>query len=246
MLSQVRANIEIDGESLPTYSNIELFQEFNAHHTLSITIPFAALESRSDIDIVNTSNKIGKTILLEVINVMTDEVLLTFRGLVIEVLYELGDNYTRYLKLICHDPSILLENGEDLRSFLDKDLKSIANIVMQPLLDQGFDINTSQCDYNNPTKYLCQYKETAFNFLNRLSVDFIQPFFYDGTTMHFGYYEVRSIEMTYGVDIDYFNISYKVLPLKFSKYTYVWNENSVLREDAPTNLDFATWMNAVM
>ncbi|MBS1782015.1 MAG: hypothetical protein JSS78_03015 [Bacteroidetes bacterium] len=241
MLSHVTAQIELDGENIGLFTTIQLFQEFNAHHQLTITVPFNAMEQRTSIDIINTQNKIGKSVVLRLKHASSGNDLLVFRGILGEVNYELGDNYHRNLLLQCYSPTILLETGNDYRSFLDQDLKTVVDKVFKPVKDFGVTVDLQGCDCSSPTPYLCQYNESSFNFLNRLSIDFISPFFYDGVKLFFGNYEVANVELVYGVDIDYFKIAYKVIPLKFSKYVYNWLENSVHREDAPTTLDSANW-----
>src|SRR5205085_11345012 len=86
--------------------------------------------------------------------------------------------------------------------------------------------------------YICQYKESGFHFLNRLSADFSEFFYYDGQYLNFGKpSSQKELDVTYGEDISSMQLSLRILPVSFSKYSYNSKDDKVINYDAPASVD---------
>jgi uncharacterized protein involved in type VI secretion and phage assembly len=112
-----------------------------------------------------------------------------------------------------------LESGPDLNSFLKQKLDSIVTKVTKSL-GSACKVST-QAKFKNEIPYICQYRESAFNFLNRLSSDFGEYFYYDGKNLNFGKPSSQSkFEIANGEDVTSLQFSIKSLPVKFSNYSF--------------------------
>jgi hypothetical protein len=75
--------------------------------------------------------------------------------------------------------------------------------------------------HTSTIKYRCQYKESSFHFLNRLSSDYGELFYYDGTQVIFGSPPVMNfVEITYGEDMSDLHLNLHVEPIESYKYAY--------------------------
>lgn len=86
-------------------------------------------------------------------------------------------------------------------SFVNCQLK---DIVSQCVVDSKIDV---QCDpmFDGAIPYVMRYRETVFEFLNRLSSTYNEMFFYDGERLHFGQPN-KSGEMTLMFEQDVFSL----------------------------------------
>src|SRR5690606_33228864 len=149
-----------------------------------ILLPFSAIEPNSNFDIVNTSGFAGSSIMLRFKNIHSDHELLQFKGIVTGAQYELGENFTRNIIIKCSDPTIKLESLPRYNVFNKINIKSIVENVLR-LNGVSCPNNVSDGIVSKKFEYYCQYNETDYNFLNRLSEYCLAPFFYDGVKLYF-------------------------------------------------------------
>ena len=179
----VAAEIEIDGNILSHYSGITLNQKFNHHHEFSIRLNHDVLESSGSFSLVNAQKNIGKSILIRLQQSDdSNNTAYEFRGIICEVRLEQSGKGNSDIVLTGYSPTILLENGQHLASFYKKDLKKIVQQITKPLGNVSCDVKISP-QYKKVITYICQYKESAFHFLNRLSAEFGEFCFYNGQAL---------------------------------------------------------------
>ncbi|MBK8786688.1 MAG: hypothetical protein IPN43_09420 [Chitinophagaceae bacterium] len=172
----VVAEIEIDGTKIEHYTNITLRQKFNAHHEFTIRISHDVLETSGSFSLENAQKKIGKSALIRLKKLdLSLEDTFEFRGIICEVRMEQSGKSDADLVLIGYSPTILLENGQHLASFYKNDLKKIVEQVTKPLSQVNCNVNIKN-QYSKQITYICQYKESGFHFLNRLSGEFSEFF----------------------------------------------------------------------
>ena len=234
----VVAEIEIDGTKIEHYTNITLRQKFNAHHEFTIRISHDVLETSGSFSLENAQKKIGKSALIRLKKIdLSLEDAFEFRGIICEVRMEQSGKSDADLVLIGYSPTILLENGQHLASFYKCDLKKIVQEVTKPLSQVNCNVNIKN-QYSKQITYICQYKESGFHFLNRLSGEFSEFFYYDGKDLNFGKpTSTKTVEITYGEDISSMQMTLQALPMNFSNYSYISKEDKVEKYDAPGNVN---------
>ncbi|HEX5150766.1 MAG TPA: phage baseplate assembly protein V [Parafilimonas sp.] len=237
MQNQVIADIEIEDQKIAYYSSVILSQKFNEHHSFSIRIKYDVLEKPGSFSLSNAQKLIGKSATIKLLQADTLEVAYEFHGLVCEINIEQGDNFTSDLVLKGYSPTILLENGPNFSSYYNKKLQDIAGTLTQALSQVNCPVNNNP-QYKTPITYICQYKESAFHFLNRLSAHFGEWFYYDGQQLNFGKpSNSPGVEITYGVDVQTLQVKLRILPLTFSGYSYSSKDDKFITADAPGNVD---------
>jgi type VI secretion system secreted protein VgrG len=233
----VIAEIEIDGNKIEHYTNITLRQKMNAHHQFTIRISHDVLETSGSFSLENAQKKIGKSALIRLKKLdISLEDAFEFRGIICEVRMEQSGKSDADLVLIGYSPTILLENGQHFASFYKNDLKKIVQQVTKPLGQVNCNVNIKN-QYSKQITYICQYKESGFHFLNRLSADFSEFFYYDGKDLNFGKPDAsKTVEITYGEDVSSMQMTLQALPMNFSNYAYISKDDKVEKYDAPPNV----------
>lgn len=233
----VIAKLEIEGEGIDYYTSISLSQKFNEHHQFIIRINHDVLEASNSSGLNKAKENIGKTALirLEQLNNST-ETAYEFKGIITEVRLEQSGNSNPDIVLIGYSPTILLDNNEHFRSFNKKDLKKIVGQVSNSLESYcGINIEPR---YSKEILYIAQYRESNFHFLNRLSSEFSEFFYYDGKKVYFGKMAPpKNVEVTFGEDLSALQMTLQALPVKFTNYSYNSVDNRVNSANAPTNID---------
>ncbi|MEO6328214.1 MAG: contractile injection system protein, VgrG/Pvc8 family, partial [Ginsengibacter sp.] len=237
MQNQVIANIEIEDQKIDYYSSILIRQRFNAHHEFVIRIKYDVLEKQGVFKLKNAQKLIGKSAIIKLAQADSDAVAYEFRGIVCEITMEQSENFTSDLVLKGYSPTILLENGPHLASFYQSDLKKIVKQVTKPLSQNSCTVNLKP-QFSKQIKYICQYRESGFHFLNRLSADFSEWFYYDGKDLNFGKpSSPKNIDITYGADLTNIQFTLRLMPMTFSNYSYVSKNDSVIGAKAPSSVD---------
>jgi type VI secretion system secreted protein VgrG len=234
----VIAEIEIDGNRIEHYTNITLRQKFNAHHEFIIRISHDVLETSGSFSLENAQKKIGKPALIRFQKMeLSLELAFEFRGIICEVRMEQSGNSDADLVFIGYSPTIVLENGQNLVSFYKSDLKKIVQQVTKPLGQVNCNVNIHN-QYSKGITYICQYKESAFHFINRLSGEFSEFFYYDGKDLNFGKpASAKTVEITYGEDVSSMQMTLQAQPMSFSNYAYISKEDKLEKYDAPASVN---------
>lgn len=180
---------------------------------------------------------IGKSAIIRLANANTLEVAYEFRGIICEISMEQSDNFTSDLVLKGYSPTILLENGPHLLSFYKKSLSDIVTQITQSVVQNNYTVKAAP-QFKSPITYLCQYRESTFHFINRLSSDFGEWFYYDGIDLHFGKPSSSpSLDITYGEDVHDIQLTLRILPMAFNSYSYVSKDDKVISSTAPSSVD---------
>lgn len=237
MQNQVIADIEIEDQKIEYYSSVVIRQQFNAHHEFAIRIRYDVLGKTGTFSLSNSQKLIGKSVVIKLSDADTMEVAYEFRGIICEICMEQSDNFTSDLILKGYSPTILLENGPNLVSFYKKNLKDIVGQLTQSLAQNNYAVQMAP-QYSSPITYICQYRESTFHFINRLSSDYGEWFYYDGKDLCFGKPSTSpNIDITYGEDVHDIQLKLRILPMNFSSYTYVSKDDKVLTADSPSSVD---------
>jgi uncharacterized protein involved in type VI secretion and phage assembly len=237
MQNQVVADIEIEDQKIEHYSSVVISQKFNEHHTFSIRIKYDILEKAGSFSLSNAQKLIGKNAIIKLLDANTEDVLYEFHGLVCEINIEQSDNFTSDLVLKGYSPTILLENGPNSNSFYKKKLQQVVDALTKNLSQVNCSVSNNP-QYKTEIAYVSQYRESAFHFLNRLSSQFGEWFYYDGQKLIFGKpSNSPNIEVTYGIDVQTLQMKLKILPLTFSGYSYISKDDKFITSNAPSGVD---------
>jgi type VI secretion system secreted protein VgrG len=235
----VIAELEIDGKKVEHFSRITLRQAFNEHHEFTIRLNHDIMEDSGSFSLSNAQKNIGKSTVIRLQKTaLITELAYEFRGIICEVRMEQSGRSNTDLVLVGYSPTIVLENGRNLASFYQSDLQKIVTKLTKPVEQFNCAVEI-QTQYKKPVNYICQYRESSFHFLNRLSSEFSEFFYYTGKAVHFGKLDsdAKTIDVAYGEDISSMELALRMSPMVFSNYAYLSKENKVEKYDAPKDVD---------
>ncbi|MCG8697558.1 MAG: phage baseplate assembly protein V, partial [Bacteroidales bacterium] len=208
---QPKTSISIDGEFISTFERISLNQVINDHHKFDVFIDYDSIEAQGGHTIDKSKKWLGKSI---VINFDSAE----FVGLITNIQLTHDNGFNGKLKISGYSPTILLDDGAHLHSWLEKDL---ASIVSDTIDAAGLDSSVAPA-FKSPIEYMVQYRENHFQFLKRLANQYNEWFMYDGVKLVFGKPSSAgsAIPIEYGKDMEQVNVSLKTAPSAASVFSY--------------------------
>lgn len=236
VIYNVAATIEIDGTPVKNYISLQIDQRFNEHHQFSIKLPHDVLEKQGHFSLNNVKKLIGKVTIIRLQRGPENKVLNEFKGVISDAGIQQTDAYHSVIILNGYSPTIILDSGPHVACFIQKDLKKICQ-------DSTKDIS-GECNitispvYKKQIKYFTQYKESNFEFLNRLSEEFGEWFFYNGKELFFGKpASSKNIELVCGEDVTGIQLKMQLLPLSFKSFSYQSKGNNVVTSTTPSKID---------
>ena len=239
METHVKTTIEIDGKQLDGFKGIRISQSYRSHHSFEIVVPAEVIEGHDANNIFQGKELIGKSLKIDISpeeNSKRTGQLNQFNGLVTNVgILRHGINASDFV-IRGFSPTILLDDGPNTRSFAEKTISQVVNMVLKPYPKNDIRTSVSPKPDTN-IAYLTQYNETNYNFLCRLAEFHGQWLYYDGTDFRFGELEDTSteIELFMGQDLMEFELGMKIEPLKFDHISYDYMKNRNL-ESADSQL----------
>ncbi|MGN7988895.1 type VI secretion system Vgr family protein [Pedobacter sp. 22226] len=227
--------INIEGKAIKHFDSFDLEQKFNGHHYFKLKFRQNQLGLPGLITLDNSRDFVGKTLTAS-FGYETDK-LQEFTGLVTKISLDQSHGYHGVLVVSGYSPTILIEHGADLGSYLDKSLEEIVALTTKDIAKNDLKIVTNT-NRKIPVDYLIQYKESDFEFLNRLSAEYQEWFFYDGKQLNFGKPdEQKEIQLFYGRDVQDLQYAMEISPIKNKNFTYYHNEDEILQSESTGKTD---------
>lgn len=224
MAQTVETIIEIDSIKIKQFSSLKLSQELNAHHTFRLVCPVEAFAQNADNIFTASKSLIGAPLVIHVTSVQERSNLL-FSGLVTQVEVASNNGHPGSFIISGFSPTILLDSGPHCKSWIRKSVKSIIKDVLKSVPSPLF---SSRIDpvHKETLSYKVQYKETPWQFINRLANRYGEWLFYDGQQLVLGPPRGKPISLTYGVQLSRFAMSMQIKPnvVRAKAYDYVKDE----------------------
>ena len=232
-LNAIDTRVSIAGQNC-LFKRFVLNQKFNEHHSFSIEVDYEELDSLWMENPTKIIKLIGESVTIAMVHRQTKEENL-FCGIVTDVAMKGKHGEQNNIVISGHSRTIRLEGKKTMDSFIDKPLELI---VKEAAANSGNGVSIEANPvYESSIDYICQYNESAFEFLNRLSYLYGEWFFYDGSTIRFGKPKsIEAVDITYDVDLSDFNLSAKLLPVQFNRYNYMVHLDKEMDSDAPDSL----------
>lgn len=235
MENKLIVEISIEDAAIAHFASFNLLQAFNHHHYFELHFNHDHLGAPGLISLDDSRDFVGKTLTASF--GYSPENLQHFAGLVTKVELSQSHGYHGVLIVSGYSPTILIDRGPDLGSYLDKDLDTIVKLATNdtPANDLAIVSNASR---KAAIDYLIQYRESDFEFLNRLSGEYHEWFYYDGKQLNFGKPDKqKEVSLFYGRDV--FNLQYamEVSPIKYKRFAYNPKQDEMLHSESTGKAD---------
>ena len=229
MEKKLIVDINIEGTSITHFSTFNLDQRFNEHHTFQLRFNHDQVEEYNQVTLQNSKDFIGKNITVQFGVASGSENI--FSGIVTKVELSQSHGFHGDILVSGFSPGILIDRGPDLGSYLNKDLKTIIQLATQdaPQNDLKFNIKPTN---TSPIDYLIQYRESDYDFINRLSAEYYEWFYYDGQKLNFGKPDkLEEVSLIYGRDLHSLQYAMQIAPLKQNKFAYIPKQDELLKAE---------------
>lgn len=215
--------LTIDGKEILSENNfdVRINQKTGSHDEFKISCPTEALEGYGAYPLSETRNFLGKSITIEL--KQFGQSALRYTGIISSLKHRKFDGFEGHIIISGHSPTILLENGLECQSYENKSLKEIIEATLQGYPQEAINadgIPSGIPSLNARLPYIVQYKETDFEFLNRLALRFGEWFYYNGQQLVFGPADGRLIELVEEQNLYEFELKMQLVPQKFSYTGY--------------------------
>ena len=204
----------LDNTTFETY----LTQHTNAHDEFTIVVSDTAIDDFYGQVMRNSKNLLGEPITIHIHH--KGAVVQSFKGIIAQVSDKRneGGGYGN-LYISGYGLSILLDSGEECQSYEDK---TLPEIIAEATNEYGdVKVNTKgmvNTKYKIP--YVVQYKESDYQFIQRLARRYGEFFFYDGTQLQFNNETKQTIQLSEGDDLIEVSFALKIQPQHFSYLSY--------------------------
>lgn len=226
MENKVSVNINIEGTEINHFSTFKLIQRFNEHHSFELRVDYDQIETLGSLSLDKSKDFVGKNLTVEFGSTGSDGQ--TFTGKITRVEFGHSSGFQGELIISGYSPSILLERGPDIGSYLNKNLKSIIEQATADAASNDLQMNIKPIS-TAPIDYIIQYKESDFEFMNRLSAEYHEWFFYDGQSLNFGKpNQLKDVSLVYGRNLQTIQYAMQVAPLNYTKYAYDAQKDTLL------------------
>ncbi|MDN5287974.1 MAG: hypothetical protein JWR38_4248 [Mucilaginibacter sp.] len=226
MKTKLKVDINIEGTQITYFSTFTLDQRFNEHHTFQLRFNHDMVEEYNAITLEKSKDFIGKNITIQFGTADSGDN--RFSGIITKVGLAQRHGFHGDILISGFSPDILIDRGPDLGSYLNKNLKSIIQLATQdaPQNDLQFNINPTN---STPIDYIIQYRESDFDFINRLSAEYHEWFYYDGAKLNFGKpNKLDEVTLIYGRDLTSVEYAMQIAPLKQNKFAYNPKQDNLL------------------
>jgi type VI secretion system secreted protein VgrG len=230
MEKKLLTEINIEDKAILHFASFSLKQKFNDHHSFELRINHDQMGLPGLITLDDSRHFVGKTLTASF--GYSPNQLQEFSGLVTKVELSQSHGYNGVLIVSGYSPTILIDRGADLGSYLDKDLDAIVKLATSdtPANDLKIAVNATR---RTPIDYIIQYRESDFEFLNRLSGEYYEWFYYDGKQLNFGKpEEQKEVALFYGRDINNLQYAMEVAPIKNKRFAYNPKQDEMLQSES--------------
>jgi uncharacterized protein involved in type VI secretion and phage assembly len=217
MEKKLNVDISIEGTTITHFSSFMLKQRFNEHHYFELRFNHDQMGLPGMITLEQSRNFIGKNLSVQFSAAEGEQV---FVGKITRVELAQSHGYHGMLIVSGYSPTILIDRGPDLGSYYNKDLRAIVAKATEdaPANDLNIQLQPAR---TAPIDYVIQYRESDFEFLNRLSAEYHEWFFYDGVRLHFGKPGRQDeVALVYGRDVHSLQYGMSIAPLKYRRFAY--------------------------
>ncbi|TDW96814.1 type VI secretion system Vgr family protein [Dinghuibacter silviterrae] len=232
MDTKMNIDLSIEGTTIAHFNSFTLKQAFNEHHYFELRFNHDQMGEPGMITLEDSKGFMGKNLTIQ-FGVDGGGAQQTFTGKVTKVELAQSHGYHGIIIVSGFSPTILIDRGPDMGSYLAKDLSTIVRQATQdaPSNDLRISLNPSR---TGPIDYIIQYRESDFDFINRLSAEYFEWFYYDGVQLNFGKpaQQANDVQLTYGRDLHALQYAMQVAPLKYKKFAYQPLEDQLLSSES--------------
>ncbi len=241
MAKLVKTTIQIDGTEVKQFYQFSLSQGIFAHHVFKLVCPAEALDGPKAALFSKSKNFIGSTFKVKIENYEKGAQPLMFTGLVTQVEATRFSGHVGDIIVSGFSPTIIMDNGPHCNTWEKKAIKNIASDVFSNFPPNLLSPQI-QPVYGETMAYTVQYKETAWQFLNRIAATYGEWFYYNGENVILGTPKPKTAKLVFGSNLSNFSMALQLRPGNFQQISYDYVNNEVYSA-TPQNIEQKAGLN---
>jgi type VI secretion system secreted protein VgrG len=243
MAQLVKTTIHINGVEVKQFHQFSLNQGIFAHHTFKLVCPAEVLDDIKSTPLSKSKNLIGTSFKIKIENDKGSSIPLQFLGLVTQVQAAKHDGHSGDAIICGYSPTILMDNSPHCKSWENQTVNSIATEVFN-VFSKNLLAPNLQASYSTKIPYTVQYKETAWQFMNRLAATYGEWLFYTGEKVSLGPLQPKTAQLTYGSNLSHLAMALQLRPGNFAQVAYDHN-NTTTHESSPQGIAQRAGLNSL-
>lgn len=215
----------INGNPVTQFNSFSLNQSIFDHHRFTLVCPAQAIDGKFGMFTVS-QEMIGGTFGARVSGVGMQGNLL-FNGIITSVETARFTGHHGDVIITGYSPTIVLDSGPHAKSWEKKTIKSIAQDVLKFFPQNLLEPKIAPL-YSEPLGYTVQYRETAWEFLQRLTANYGEWLFWDGRNLVIGPPRSEAkVALVYGSTLSRFNVTLQARPTAQQYMSWDYNNSQV-------------------
>ena len=203
------------------FVDLRLVQSFNAHHEFRIVLNYEAFGQKWMSNPKEIVTLVGEEAVISMVHLLSGTECL-FIGLITKVVLSGKNGLENNVVIIGKGQTARLDGKKAMDSFMDKNLEGV---VSEAVANSGSGVPIRiEPSHKQKIDYICQYNESDFEFLNRLSYIYGEWFWDTGQEIRFGKgagSEEAPLRMVYDVNMIDYELSANLVPARFNRYGYL-------------------------
>jgi type VI secretion system secreted protein VgrG len=243
--------ININGLKINRINSLSINQPFDNHHSFEVSLsPDMLPEKPSTVKLKELGDKVvGEAVVITLAQgekakdgTVSRQQTMVFNGIATAVRLSKGSSTSNTIIITGVSPTALLSAGRTTRSFSKKTLQAIVDQVLTPYGDLKKDVRP---EWKEPIRYVTQYEEDNFHFLQRLAEDYGEWMYYDGQQFVFGKAgRVKGEEIVLKHAANFFDMNYsmRATPLNLNGFYYDYYTHTTY--EAPSSAESVSGLNS--
>lgn len=241
MAQLVDSTISINGTPIRQFSSFTLSQGIFEHHTFRLICPAESVDGTSGV-FTSSRDMMGATLTAQIRAEDLSGAQLKFSGVVTQVETARFGSYHGDVVISGFSPTIVLDSGPHCKSWEKKAVKNIAQDVLKFFPQNLLNPKVAPL-YPETLAYTVQYKETAWQFLQRLCATYGEWFFYDGQKLIVGPPAAsEKASLVFGSNLSRFNMALQVRPADMQMLAWDYM-NSEVYTSTPDGIENKAGLN---
>lgn len=216
----VKTTVMIAGQKR-LFVDLKLVQSFNAHHEFRIVLNYEAFGQKWMSNPKEIVTLVGEEAVISMVHLLSGTECL-FIGLITKVVLSGKNGLENNVVIIGKGQTARLDGKKAMDSFMDKNLEGV---VSEAVANSGSGVPIKiEPSHKQKIDYICQYNESDFEFLNRLSYIYGEWFWDTGQEIRFGKgagSDEAPLRMVYDVNMIDYELSANLVPARFNRYGYL-------------------------
>lgn len=216
----VKTTVMIAGQRR-LFVDLKLVQSFNAHHEFRIVLNYEAFGQKWMSNPKEIVTLVGEEAVISMVHLLSGTECL-FIGLITKVVLSGKNGLENNVVIIGKGQTARLDGKKAMDSFMDKNLEGV---VSEAVANSGSGVPIRiEPSHKQKIDYICQYNESDFEFLNRLSYIYGEWFWDTGQEIRFGKgagVDEAPLRMVYDVNMIDYELSANLVPARFNRYGYL-------------------------